>query len=67
MRPHSKVSQSDPQHDEPPKVVIAAIKWWPKQSTRTVLTLGAIAAGIYAAKSTGAFQKLQRQLERRAA
>ena len=40
---------SAPQREEPPSVVLGALKWLPRPSIRTVLGLGAIAAGLVAA------------------
>jgi protease I len=37
---------SAPQRDEPPQVVLSAMKWLPRPSLRTALGLGALAAGI---------------------
>ena len=42
------VSRSAPQADEPPKVVLGAMKWLPKPSLRTAVGLGAIAAVVMA-------------------
>jgi protease I len=53
-RQHSMV-QSSPQPAEPPAVVIGAMKWLPKPSTRAVvLTIGAISAGLYALANNAA-------------
>jgi protease I len=67
MRRHPRVSRSSPQASEPPSVVLGAMKWLPKPSTRTALILGGIAAGLYAAGSQGRFTKLQKQVRRLAA
>ena len=45
------VSPSAPQANEPPSVVLGAMKWLPKPSVRTAVGLGAIAAAIMAARS----------------
>ncbi|HTU33050.1 MAG TPA: hypothetical protein VMF66_04540, partial [Candidatus Acidoferrum sp.] len=45
--PHQHASSS-PQRDEPPDVVIGAMKWLPKPSVRTAFGLGAIAAAVVA-------------------
>ena len=37
---------SAPQRDEPPQVVLSAMKWLPRPSLRTALGLGALAAGV---------------------
>jgi protease I len=41
-------SESSPQHDEPPKALISAMKWLPRPSLRTAAGLGLIGAGLYA-------------------
>jgi protease I len=41
--------KSSPQRDEPPKVVLQAMKWLPKPSMRTALGLSALAVGLVAA------------------
>ena len=64
MRRHPRVSRSSPQASEPPSVVLGAMKWLPKPSTRTALILGGIAAGLYAASSQGGFTKLQTKLQK---
>jgi deglycase len=66
MRRRSRISRSAPQHDEPPKVVSGAMKWLPKPSTRAVVFLGALIAGLITAGRRGAFAKLQRRLARAA-
>jgi hypothetical protein len=38
------VSSSAPQANEPPEIVVGAMKWLPKPSLRTAVGLGAIAA-----------------------
>jgi protease I len=45
------VSPSAPQADEPPDIVLGAMKWLPKPSVRTAVGLGAIAAIIMATRS----------------
>jgi len=67
MRRHPRVSRSSPQASEPPSLVLGAMKWLPRPSTRTALILGGIAAGLYAAGSQGRFTKLQKQVRRLAA
>ena len=42
------VSRSAPQADQPPEIVLGAMKWLPKPSLRTAVGLGAIAAVIVA-------------------
>jgi protease I len=45
----SPPERSSPQRDEPPKVVLQAMKWLPKPSIRTALALSALAVGLVAA------------------
>ncbi len=45
------VSQSAPQADKPPEIVLGAMKWLPKPSLRTAVGLGAIAAVVLAARA----------------
>ncbi|HET7872857.1 MAG TPA: type 1 glutamine amidotransferase domain-containing protein [Terriglobales bacterium] len=66
MRRRSRISQSSPQAAQPPGAVIGAMKWLPKPSTRAVLFLGALAAGLVTAGTQGAFEKMQRRLRRAA-
>jgi protease I len=40
---------SSPQRDEPPALVLGAMKWMPKPSIRTAILLGGVAAGVLAA------------------
>jgi protease I len=47
--PTSRPERSSPQRDEPPKVVLQAMKWLPKPSMRTALGLSALAVGLVAA------------------
>jgi protease I len=44
------VSRSAPQANEPPDIVLGAMKWLPKPSLRTAVALGAIAAVVVAMK-----------------
>jgi len=67
MERHSRVGRSSPQRNQPPQVVIGAMKWMPKSSIRTALTLGAIGAGIYAMRNREPFSTWQRQFTNRAA
>jgi protease I len=46
-----RTGTSAPQRNEPPQVVLAAMKWTPRPSLRTAVGLGAIAAGLVAAKT----------------
>jgi protease I len=66
MRRHGRVSRSAPQSSQPPKALIGIMRWLPKPSTRTALVLGALAAGVIVAGNRGAFDRLQRRLERAA-
>jgi protease I len=45
------VSSSAPQANEPPEIVLGAMKWLPKPSLRTAVGLGAIAAVFMASRS----------------
>jgi protease I len=47
---HQPVSRSAPQANEPPDIVLSAMKWLPKPSLRTAVGLGAIAAVIIATR-----------------
>lgn len=58
--------QSSPQKDEPPKIVLAFMNAFPLPKFKTLLTVGAIAGGIYALKNSGAIRGLQRQFDRAA-
>lgn len=42
-------SHSSPQANQPPKVVLSAMKWLPKPSLRTAFLLGAVGVGLLAA------------------
>ena len=42
-------AQSSPQRDEPPALVLGAMKWMPKPSIRTAILLGGVAAGVLVA------------------
>jgi protease I len=44
------VSRSAPQANEPPDVVLSAMKWLPKPSLRTAVGLGAVAAAVMVAR-----------------
>lgn len=46
----TRAIRSAPQHDHPPKVVLGFMKASPLPKVKTLATLGAIAAGIYALK-----------------
>jgi protease I len=45
------VSRSAPQANEPPQIVLGAMKWLPKPSVRTAVGLGAIAAAVMATRA----------------
>jgi protease I len=47
------ISQSAPQANKPPEIVLTAMKWLPKPSLRTAVGLGALAAVFMAAKAPG--------------
>jgi protease I len=47
------VSRSAPQANEPPEIVLTAMKWLPKPSLRTAVGLGAIAAAYMATRPRG--------------
>jgi hypothetical protein len=47
--------------------MVGAMKWLPKPSTRTALILGAVAAGIYAAKNPKAVKNFKKEIARRVA
>jgi len=61
-------AESSPQHDEPPKVVIGAMRWLPKPSTRaSLIAAGGIAAGIFAATKRRAAGRREIEPTQRAA
>lgn len=62
----TRATQSAPQHDEPPKVVLGFMKAFPLPKFKTLLTLGAIAAGVYALKNSDSISALQRPFDRAA-
>ena len=67
MRRHP-AAQSSPQADEPPQLVIGAMRWMPKPATRAALVAGGIAAGLLAARrNRGRFTRAERQVTERAA
>jgi protease I len=43
---NSPRAQSSPQREEPPALVLGAMKWMPKPSIRTAILLGGVAAGV---------------------
>ncbi len=44
--PTSRATESAPQPQEPPRLVVDVMRWMPKPSVRTVLGIAAVAAGI---------------------
>jgi protease I len=54
-------AHSAPQADEPPKVVLSAMKWLPKPSLRTAVGLGAIAAVFLATRQRRQTAKPEQQ------
>ena len=45
------VARSAPQANEPPHIVLSAMKWLPKPSVRTAVGLGAVAAAVMATRA----------------
>jgi protease I len=66
MRRHP-AAESSPQVDEPPAIMIGAMRWLPKPSTRAALIVGGIAAGVIAARNRGRAMREERQPAERAA
>jgi len=66
MRSRTRVRESPPQRNEPPKVVMGAMKWLPRPSFRTAAVLGTIAVGILAA-DRDRMKRFRKELERLAA
>jgi protease I len=58
--------RSAPQHDQPPKVVLGFMKAFPLPKFKTLLTLGAIATGVYALKNSDTISALKREFDRAA-
>jgi len=46
---NSSRAESSPQRDQPPAIVLTAMKWMPKPSIRTAILLAGLAAGVFAA------------------
>jgi protease I len=44
--PESRATESAPQPEEPPRIVVDVMRWMPKPSVRTLLGVAAVAAGI---------------------
>jgi protease I len=60
----TRALQSAPQHDQPPKAVLGVMSALPLPKLKTVLTVGAIAAGVYALKNGDSSSAMQRQFDR---
>ena len=60
----TRAMRSAPQHDEPPKVVQSVMKALPFPKFKTLLTLGAIAGGVYAMKDSDSMKELKKQLKK---
>lgn len=66
MKRSPRRSRSSPQRDQPPKVVMEAMKWLPKPSIRTAVAL-AVGAGLYTMRNGKTLKQLQKQFARIAA
>jgi len=44
--PESRATESAPQPQEPPRLVVDVMRWMPKPSVRTLLGVAAVAAGV---------------------
>jgi protease I len=62
----TRARRSAPQHDQPPKVVLGFMKALPLPKVKTLITLGAIAAAVYALKNGDSIRALQKQFKRAA-
>jgi hypothetical protein len=62
----TRAVQSSPQKHEPPKVVLGFMNAFPLPKFKTLLTVGALAGGVYALKNSGAISRLKTQLDRAA-
>ena len=62
----TRAVQSSPQKQEPPKVVLGFMNAFPLPKFKTLLTVGALAGGIYALKNSGAISGLKRHFDRAA-
>jgi hypothetical protein len=60
----TRALQSAPQHDQPPKGVLGVVSALPLPKFKTLLTVGAIAAGVYALKNSDYSSTMQRQFDR---
>jgi protease I len=49
--PEVHANCSAPQRNQPPKIVLSAMRWTPRPSLRTAIGLGAVAAGLIAASA----------------
>jgi protease I len=50
-RPSPEARSSGPQRNNPPQIMLSAMRWLPRPSVRTVLGLGTIAVGLLASKT----------------
>jgi len=62
----TRTMRSAPQHDEAPKIVQGFMKALPLPKFKTLLTLGAIAGGVYALADKDSIKALKKQLKRAA-
>src|SRR3954462_6172110 len=62
----TRAMRSAPQHDEAPKIVQGFMKALPLPKFKTLLTLGAIAGGVYALADKDSIKALKKQLKRAA-
>ena len=62
----TRAMQSAPQHDEPPKAVLRFMNAFPLPKFKTLFSLAAIAAGVYALKNSDSISALRRQVDRAA-
>jgi protease I len=60
----TRALHSAPQHDQPPKAVLGVMRVFPLPKFKALLTVGAIAAGVYALKNSGANREVQREFSR---
>jgi protease I len=60
-------AKSSPQRDQPPRVVIGAMKWLPKPSVRTAASLAALGAGLFMMRNGKTVKQLQKQFAKIAA
>jgi protease I len=62
----TRAMRSAPQHDEAPRVVQGFMKALPLPKFKTLLTLGAIAGGVYALTDKESIKAIKKQLKRAA-